>query len=91
MPRQVVTIRRAGSRCASFKVGSSYLTVPVWTVPRTRSRRSDNKETWRHVSSVGTTRAADRPSARLVAEARQLATQWGLSYVPGIRHVHPAT
>lgn len=91
MSQQVVTIRRAGAQCASFKVKNSFFTVPVWTVAvyEAKPRKADGKLTWRYVISIGATRSACRPSMRLCDEARLVAAERGLSYVPGIRHGQP--
>ena len=91
MSQQVVTIRRAGAQCASFRVGSKTFSVPIWTmaVYEQRARQKDGKVTWRHVASFGATRATDKPSDRLVAEARRAAAERGIPFLAGIRQGQP--
>ena len=81
MPKRVVTVGRAGSKCANFKSGKVSFSLPIWQTKVYESFVNQHGvEKWRLVDRVGTTRASSYPSRKLIREAMDYAAYEGLEF-----------
>jgi hypothetical protein len=80
---EVVTVGRAGSKCANFKSGGAHFSMPLWQVKTYIAKKNYKGELkWFLNAYHGSTRASKEPSQKLLNEA----TAYDLPYMPHVVH-----
>lgn len=87
-----LSIRRGGGQYGgthcTFSSGGVRLRTYLWTAAlyEARARKNDGRLTWRFVRNVGRCVAGDRPSEKFIAEARELAFDFGVPFLLDAGH-----